>query len=163
MPRMIQEALKLYGVKEIAGEGNNPTILKWADEIGGWGAEFYNKDSIPWCGLFTAIVAKRAGKEIPKNYFSALAWASFGTTVKTAMLGDILTFTRQGGGHVGIYVGEDKECYHVLGGNQSDSVNITRIKKSRLYSIQRPKYNKMPDTVKQYTLTSDGVISSNEE
>ena len=36
------------------------------------------------------------------------------------MLGDILTFKRNGGGHVGLYVGEDKDCYHVLGGNQGN-------------------------------------------
>ena len=53
------------------------------------------------------------------------------------MLGHILTFTRNGGGHVGIYVGEDTTCYHVLGGNQSNQVNVMRIEKSRLSQARR--------------------------
>jgi hypothetical protein len=56
-----------------------------------------------------------------------LNWNGFNKE-KTMMLG-VLTFKRKGGGHVGIYVGEDSKCYHVLGGNQS---NMTiRIEKSR--------------------------------
>jgi len=47
------------------------------------------------------------------------------------MLGDVLIFTRGIGGHVGIYVREDDKCYHVLGGNQSDSVYITSKGKER--------------------------------
>jgi len=35
-------------------------------------------------------------------------------------------------GHVGFYAGEDATHYHVLGGNQSDSISITRIRKTRL-------------------------------
>ena len=30
---------------------------------------------------------------------------------------------RQGGGHVALYIGEDNECYHCAGGNQSDKSN----------------------------------------
>jgi cell wall-associated NlpC family hydrolase len=36
------------------------------------------------------------------------------------MLGDVLVFRRGGGGHVALYVGEDEEAFHVLGGNQAD-------------------------------------------
>jgi hypothetical protein len=44
-----------------------------------------------------------------------------------AALGDVLAFVRNGGGHVGLYVDEDASAYHVLGGNQSDRVSITRV------------------------------------
>ena len=54
-PKMLVEALKLYGTIETPGEGNNPTILKWADEIGGTVEDVYRADSIPWCGLFAAV------------------------------------------------------------------------------------------------------------
>lgn len=79
------------------------------------------------------------------------------------MLGDILVFTRNGGGHVGLYVGETSNSYYVLGGNQSDRINITRIAKSRLHSIQRPEYKiKMPDSAKKYFYTEQGTLSTNE-
>jgi hypothetical protein len=41
-------------------------------------------------------------------------------------------FTRSGGGHVGLYVGEDATHYHVLGGNQANLVSIMRLAKGRL-------------------------------
>lgn len=56
------------------------------------------------------------------------------------MLGDALTFKRNGGGHVGIYVGEDSTCYHVLGDNQSNMVCITRIEKTRCSGIRRTEW-----------------------
>jgi hypothetical protein len=30
LPRMLQEARKLFGTKEVAGSANNPVILGWA-------------------------------------------------------------------------------------------------------------------------------------
>jgi len=77
-------------------------------------------------------------------------------------LGDILVFSRKGGGHVGFYVAEDATAYHVLGGNQSDSVSITRIAKSRLYSCQRAAYNITPSSVKKYFMDATGKLSANE-
>ena len=55
-PRMIVEALKLFGTMEKPGAANNPTIVAWAKEVGGEVADVYKADSIPWCGLFMAAV-----------------------------------------------------------------------------------------------------------
>lgn len=164
-PWIIDQALKLYGTLECPGAKNNPTILKWAKEVGRWEADFYTKDSIPWCGLFAAIVCQRAKKEVVKNYLRALSWANFGKVVghAEASLGDVLTFVRKGGGHVAFYVAEDKDCYHVLGGNQSDSVSITRITKSRLYSVNRAEYRNQPKGVKKYFIAANGEVSQNEQ
>jgi uncharacterized protein (TIGR02594 family) len=89
-----------------------------------------------------AVVAERAGKEIPKHPLWALSWSAFGAKPAldrdrgspAAALGDVLVFVRNGGGHVGLYVGEDASAFHLLGGNQSDRVCITRLAKSRLYA-----------------------------
>lgn len=79
------------------------------------------------------------------------------------MLGDILVFKRDGGGHVGFYVAEDKDYYHVLGGNQSDSVNITRIAKYRCVGIRRCDWKTaQPNAVKKYIVEASGKISTNE-
>lgn len=162
-PKMIVEALKEFGTLESAGDINNPKIIGWADEVGGSVEDVFKADSIPWCGLFMAVIAKRAGKEPPKSPLWALSWATFGNGVNQAMLGDVLVFVRKGGGHVALYVGEDDTAYHVLGGNQSDQVSITRIAKARLYAIRRPVYSTaQPANVRKIFMNSTGVISTNE-
>lgn len=160
-PLMLLEALKLYGTLESVGAKDNATILGWAKEIKQ--DAVYSHDSIPWCGLFIGVVAKRAGKGFLNSPLWALSWADFGESVKAPMLGDVLTFKRDGGGHVGLYVGEDATAYHVLGGNQSDRVCITRIAKSRLYKARRPKYIQQPSNVRKVILQSNGVLSKNEK
>lgn len=160
-PKMLLEALKLYGTKEVPGDGDNPVILEWAQEVGL--QSIYRHDSVAWCGLTMAVVAKRAGKQIPTDPLWALNWAKFGNKVTNgAMLGDILVFKRQGGGHVGLYVGEDDECYHVLGGNQSDAINIVRKPLSRVYAIRRPIYINQPSNVRKIVLSDEGAIDSQE-
>lgn len=159
-PRMIAEALKLFGTIETPGTGNNPTIMAWAKEDGL--AATYTADSVPWCGLFMATVAKRAGKPYPTSPLWALSWAKFGVEAGQPRLGDVLTFTRNGGGHVALYIGEDQGAYHVLGGNQGDQVSITRIAKPRLYRVRRPAYNVMPASAQPIVLAATGGLSANE-
>jgi uncharacterized protein (TIGR02594 family) len=162
LPRMVAEALKLFGTVEAAGAANSPTIMGWADEVGGKVDEAYRADSIPWCGLFIAVVAKRAGKTVPDGPLWALNWAKFGVSAGQPMLGDVLTFIRPGGGHVALYVGEDADAYHVLGGNQSDQVCFTRIDKKRLHRVRRPLYMNQPATVRPYILKGGGALSRDE-
>jgi uncharacterized protein (TIGR02594 family) len=161
-PRMIVEALKLYGTLEGPGTANNPRIVAWAKEVGGRLADIYKADSIPWCGLFMAVVARRAEKEIPANPLWALSWSAFGVPVLSPALGDVLVYARHGGGHVGLYVGEDDDAFHTLGGNQSDAVNIKRIAKGRLYAARRPAYHAKPRNVRQIHLAASGTLSTNE-
>lgn len=161
LPRMVTEGLKLHGTLEIPGSANNPTIMAWAKEVGLQRA--YTADSVPWCGLFMAVVAKRSDKQFPTDPLWALNWAKFGESVGQPGLGDTLTFTREGGGHVGIYIAEDKAAYHVLGGNQGDKVSIVRIAKTRLYRARRPVWKiAQPDSVKPYVVQSTGSLSTNE-
>lgn len=159
-PKVIVEAMKLYGIKEVPGEGDNDIILEWAKELG---ISYYKDDSTPWCGLFTAIVVKRSEFIPVKESLRARNWAGFGTQQSIAMLGDVLVFSREGGGHVGFYVGEDKDCYHVLGGNQGDMVKVSRILRNRCIAIRRcPWKISQPKEVRIIVLKSDGEVSKNE-
>lgn len=174
-PRMIAEALKCFGVIEAPGDADNPVILGWQAELeaaglGGAYAGFYRHDAIPWCGLFMGFVAHRANPERrparnpPRLYLSALAWASFGHAVHrgAAALGDVLVFKRKGGGHAGLYVGHDDTAFHVLGGNQSDRVTISRLSKQRLVAVRRPAYRALPANVRPIPLAASGSLSVNE-
>jgi uncharacterized protein (TIGR02594 family) len=160
LPRMVAEGLKLYGTLEVPGAGNNPTIKGWAREVGL--QNVYTADSIPWCGLFMAVVAMRADKPFVSSPLWALSWSKFGVEAGQPRLGDVLTFVRKGGGHVGLYIGEDNSSYHVLGGNQSDAVTITRILKQRLYRVRRPAYKVMPSSAQPHLLAATGEVSVNE-
>lgn len=155
LPKTIQAALAEYGTLETPGRASNQKILGWAKELGL--DKVYSDDSIPWCGLFAAIVARRAGKAVVQDPLWARNWAKFGLEVLTngksfagrkASLGDVLVYVRDGGGHVNFYLCETATHYIGIGGNQSDSVSITSILKSRCIAVRRPTYNVMPDSVK---------------
>jgi len=174
-PRMILEALKEFGVLEAPGAANNPRIIGWGRELqaAGLGRDyggFYDADAIPWCGLFMAVIALRANverrpeRDPPNLYLSALAWTAFGKPVAkgSAALGDVLVFKRKGGGHVGLYVGHDASAFHVLGGNQSDRVTISRLSKQRLVAVRRPAYRAQPANVRPIALATSGSLSVNE-
>lgn len=163
-PKILVQAKMLLGTKEIVGAIHSDIIMGWAKDLGL--EKIYTSDEIAWCGLFMAEVCKRAGIETnltPKQSLWALNWSKFGTKQSVAMLGDVLTFKRNGGGHVGIYVGEDETCYHILGGNQSNMVNIKRIERTRINSIRRTNWKlKQPSNVRVIKLESNGEISKNE-
>lgn len=146
-PKMVAEAVALYGVTEKPGPDSNPVIMGWAKETG-LDAHGYTGDEVPWCGLFMAVIAHRAKKQRPVMALRALSWAAFGRESPLPSLGDVLVFERAGGGHVGLYVGEDDANFYVLGGNQSDAVTIAPKEKSRLKACRRPDYVVQPDNVK---------------
>lgn len=160
LPKITQEALKLFGTFETPGAADNPVIMGWAKELGL--NKTYSADSIPWCGLFMAIVAKRSGREPVEGPLWARNWANFGVYADHASLGDILVFRRAAGGHVGTYICEDDLHYYTLGGNQSDAVTIAKIEKSRCIAVVRPVYKNRPASAKPYRRSLAGKVSTNE-
>ena len=161
LPRMVEAARRLYGTIETPGPADNPLILDWAREAGL--SKAYSSDAVPWCGLFMALVARRAGKAAPTKPLWARSWSRFGKAAPEAALGDVLVFARpKGGGHVGLYVGEDETAFHVLGGNQADAVSITRIVKTRCIASRRPIYQVQPVSVAPVQLAASGAMSVNE-
>lgn len=161
LPRVIVEALALYGTREKAGSADNPVILGWARELG---LRDYTADAIPWCGLFVAVVCLRAGKPVDNQPLWARSWADYGDKSPDASLGDICVFQRAGGGgHVGFYVAEDASAYHVLGGNQGDAVSIARIAKTRCIAVRRPPVKSaLPASARPFRVALGGKLSTNE-
>lgn len=141
-PAWLKAARAKLGTREAPGPANNPTIMGWALRVG---VKFlgapYNADSVPWCGLFTATCMKEAGIAPPAISLRAKAWATWGANLGRSVLapGAVMVFEREGGGHVAFYVGEDAAYYHVLGGNQGDTVSIMRISKSRCIASRWPR------------------------
>lgn len=133
-PRWLGIARGMIGVEEIPGPRHNPVIVKMRMALHGFG---FKDDDIPWCGDFVAHCIKSAGLAIPKLYPRALAWAEWGKACQPTV-GAVVVFQRKGGGHVGFLVGEDRLHYHVLGGNQSNAVNIMRMEKARAVAVRWP-------------------------
>ncbi len=134
-----QEARRLMGLKEVAGERDNREILDWADDLD----VNFAHDVIPWCGLFVGhcIGATLTTEPLPSNVLGARNWLKFGAPC-TPQPGAVMVFWRvspTGGlGHVAFYVGEDDTSYFVLGGNQGDSVSVIRIDEKRLLGARWP-------------------------
>ena len=140
-PAWVAAGRRKIGTREAAGPANNPTILGWAKRLGTRVLGIvYNADDVPWCGVFVATCLEEASVEPATFAVRARSWATWGVNLRAERLspGTVLVFERAGGGHVGFYVGEDATTYHVLGGNQGDSVSVARLLKSRCIARRWP-------------------------
>lgn len=143
MSKLIMTGLKYYGITEQATtEKNSPTILSWLKLLLPWA----NNDEIAWCSAYVNGIAKEAGFEhFPDKYGSALAreWLNKGVVVEIPEVGDVVVLWRGNKeavtGHVGFFIRENKTHVFLLGGNQSNSVNITAFPKERVLGYRRLK------------------------
>jgi uncharacterized protein (TIGR02594 family) len=146
----------------VAGRGSNPIIMEWAEDLD----VPYADDDIPWCGLFVAHCVRTGLPEadLPANILGARQWASFGETAKP-QLGAVMVFWRgsPGGwqGHVGFYWAEDDTAFHILGGNQSNAVTVTRIERRRLLGARWPSDQRESGIIR--TASSGGALLSTNE
>ena len=109
-----------------------------------------NPAELPWCGDYveTAIKNTLPNEPFPgdleKNPYWARNWCLFGKACNPCY-GAVVVFSRGSGGHVGFLMGEDQTDFYVLGGNQSNMVNISRIAKDRCIGIRWPSTFKNPN------------------
>lgn len=121
---------------------------------------------LPWCGDFveTAVALTLPDEDLPTNPYGARNWMSFGIPVKP-QVGAVLVFWRGSKtgwqGHVGFYTGEDATHYHVLGGNQSNAVTVSRIAKDRLLGARWPETAERPGG-QVARRAAIGTVSTNE-
>lgn len=161
----VETAYGLIGTQEKPGFGSNEAIIGWAEDLE---LTSYNDDDIPWCGLFVAhcIGSQLQDEILPTNPLGARRWKNFGYEV-TPQLGAIMVFWRGSlsgwKGHVGFYWAEDREAYHILGGNQSNAVSITRISKKRLISARWPHTGLTAHGQKRIAAKNGELLSINEE
>lgn len=165
LPKMVVSSLSYLGLKEYPGKGSNPVIMNMAKEL--QVGNIYKDDDISWCAVYQCYLCLITGKPQPFKAYEILRAASFkvwGNEVPKGqeMLGDTMIFARPGGNHVGLYIAETPTTYIILGGNQSNSVSFTEIKKDRLTACRRFYATAPPASVKKYFLSSEGKISTNE-
>lgn len=121
---------------------------------------------LPWCGDYveTCIAVALPDEILPNNPYLARNWTKFGKDVKPSY-GAVMAFwrgTKTGtSGHVAFYYAEDATHYHVLGGNQSNSVSVTRIARNRLLAARMP-LTGGPYPAITRTVAASGEVSENE-
>ena len=157
----IATARSYLGLTEIKVSNKHPTIDAWAKSLSGkW------LIGQPWCGTFVAQVFKEVGlsAKIPKDFYRAKSWETAETKLDKPAYGCVVTFTRDGGGHVGFVVGKTKSgMLKVLGGNQSNAVTIQDFDPKRVTSYRWVSSGSVPNEHRyDLPVLPAGKISTNE-
>jgi len=136
---LLSTALKEYGTREIVGKEHNPRILEYFAEIG---HDWVKDDELAWCSAFVNFVAKNTGYEFTGK-LNARSWLDIGEAITTPELGSVVVLYRNGKespwGHVGLFIREHNGWIFILGGNQSNEVNISPYRSERLLSYRKLK------------------------
>lgn len=126
------------GVRELAGEADNPKIMGYFKDAGFPGID---SETTSWCAGFANSMLERCGVPGSKS-LAARSFLTWGKEVKKPYPGCVVVFWRGSPsswqGHVGFWVGEDATHIRVLGGNQGDSVKIASYPKNQLLGYREP-------------------------
>src|SRR3989304_4864968 len=134
-PAWLVEARKLIGLREVKGHEHAPEIVQMWKDIRRGGIK---DDETPWCAAFVGAMLERAGVK-SSRFESAKSYLNWGQLLVQPVVGCVVVFTRQGGGHVGFAVGRDKAGnLLILGGNQADAVSIKAFPVSRVSGYRWP-------------------------
>jgi uncharacterized protein (TIGR02594 family) len=141
------------GEREVGGGLDNPLIMAMLRTDNQWPEH----DEVPWCSAFVNFVCKLLRLPRSKSLL-ARSWLGVGRPVQLleACVGFDIVVLKRGAdpqpgpedhsapGHVGFYAGHASHTRHhvrgyvdVLGGNQGDTVKISRYKTSDILSIRR--------------------------
>lgn len=124
-------ALAEEGVKEFPGSGDNPRIIEYLKSTN-LSSPYNSNDETPWCSAFANWCVERSGFEGTDSAW-ARSWLNWGKKLTKPRRGCIVVFKRDvSSGHVAFYIGETSTQIKVLGGNQSDAVDISSYPKGRL-------------------------------
>ena len=120
-------------------KGNNPKVVAYFKDSGNPGV---TDDETAWCAAFVGAMLKRAGIK-GTGKLNARSYLDWGTPVdrKNAQPGDVVVFKRGNSswqGHVAFFVKDRGALIDVLGGNQSDAVNVKGYQAAALLGIRRP-------------------------
>jgi len=137
-------AQRFVGLKEVGGSVDNPQIMAMLNLDMSWP----ENDEVPWCSAFANYVCWLLRLPRSKD-LRARSWLTVGKGIHLdqAEPGDIVILKRGKGdqpgpevidapGHVGFYAGRFGDYIEVLGGNQSDTVKVSRYPVSNLLGVR---------------------------
>jgi uncharacterized protein (TIGR02594 family) len=159
-PIWLRRARQEIGVSEIAGKQHSKRVLSY------WELSKlpFRDDETPWCAGFVGAMLEDCGIKSTRSGM-ARSYEKWGQPCG-AIPGAIVVFWRgsksSGSGHVGFVTGKDQYGnIMVLGGNQSDAVNIKPFDTSRIVGYRWPAGVAVGGDVLD-TVESDGKTSQNE-
>jgi uncharacterized protein (TIGR02594 family) len=151
-PVWLAEARHDIGQRETLGPNDSPWIRTMLAKLG---ARWLLGQ--PWCGGAVAKWMQDAGLSLPKHWYRARAWASWGQALDRPAHGCVVVFERKGGGHVGLCVGEAVNGdLLILGGNQGDAVNIRAFPRGRVLAYRWPPGRELP----RFTQLAQGTAAA---
>ena len=120
-------------------KGDNPKVVAYFKDSGNPGV---TNDETAWCAAFVGAMLRRAGVK-STGALNARSYLDWGTPVdrKNAQPGDVVIFKRGSSswqGHVAFFVKDRGALIDVLGGNQSNAVNVKGYQAAALLGIRRP-------------------------
>lgn len=140
-PRWIALARQFIGLREVKGVQHAPEILQMWKDIRRGGIK---DDETPWCAAFVGAMLERSGIE-SSRFEAAKSYLAWGEKLVSPVPGCVVVFSREGGFHVGFVVGNDAAGnLMVLGGNQSDEVNIRSFNRARAIGYRYPAGETIP-------------------
>lgn len=170
LPKIVQIALKDLGVKEIKGSANNPRIMQMAKNIG-VDKIYTSDDKLAWCALAVNSWIFESGKPLVDfkkdryNLLRARYLLNWGNPVPNNefKLGDVVIIERGGAGHCFVALAKTPNGNPIgIGGNQSDMVRIDEFDKKRILGVRNLYSIAPPASVKDYIVSSEGKLSTNE-
>ncbi|HYN16841.1 MAG TPA: TIGR02594 family protein, partial [Actinomycetes bacterium] len=104
-PPWLRTALEELGdkVSRIPGAGDHPRILEYLQTTT-VGHPFNQQDHTHWCSAFVNFCVEQSGNPGTDSAV-AKSWLDWGRPTTTPVRGCVVVFTRNGGGHVGFYLG----------------------------------------------------------
>ncbi len=134
MPPWMAEMNRKAGLHEVK---DNAVLSAWL-KIGKW---LGNPKDLPWCGdAVETCIAKTLPTEcLPANPFFAQNWARFGRDAGGPIVGSIgvIAWTPSTG-HVGLVAGVDGNRVNMLGGNQSNMINVSSFPRNKFIAFRWP-------------------------
>jgi uncharacterized protein (TIGR02594 family) len=138
-------AQRFAGIEEVGGQVDNPQLMAMLKLDNSWP----QNDEVPWCSAFANYICWLCHLPRSKD-LRARSWLNIGRGIPLdeAEAGDIVVIKRGKGdqpgpdvidapGHVGFYAGMFGEFIEILGGNQSDTVKVSRYPRDRLLGVRR--------------------------
>lgn len=143
---LISTALAYHGIKEVPGTASSPTISAWITK---WAKlakvkVSTNDDQTAWCSIFVNEIADACGCETTSK-INARSWLDVGKEIplEEARLGDVVILWRGSPtgwqGHVGFFIRKGPGVIWLLGGNQSNAVNIMSFTDKQFLGVRRLK------------------------
>lgn len=149
-PKWIEFALAHRGMHEVAGDGDNPTVVEWLAAAGL--PKNLQHDSTAWCGVTARACVVAAGLTPPHGAAAARNWIGWGTELAAPVEGCIAVFHRVDPaqpnvqhGHVGFVMGVGPGAVlQILGGNEDNQLRIKPYPTARLLWLGWPPGVELP-------------------